>query len=88
MKMKAAVLYKVGEPLRVEEVELDGPKRGEVLVKLVASSVCHTDVGAARHGSLAPVVLGHEGAGIVEETGPGVKGLKPGDHVVLTGAAS
>jgi len=90
MKIKAAILYELNTPLKVEEVELDGPKEGEVLVKLVGTCVCHTDISVAQ-GHLpapTPIVLGHEGAGIVEQLGPQVSTLKPGDHVVLTGVAS
>jgi len=83
--MKAAVLYEPNSPLRVEEVTLDEPQDQEVLVKLVATGVCHTDLHAIK-GDLSvplPAILGHEGAGIVEKVGPGVTTLQPGDHVVL-----
>jgi NDMA-dependent alcohol dehydrogenase len=86
MRMKAAVLYDVRKPLVVEEVELDPPKAGEVLVKMVATGVCHSDLHVYT-GDLTrpfPVVLGHEGAGIVTELGPGVTKFAKGDHVVLT----
>jgi NDMA-dependent alcohol dehydrogenase len=87
--MKAPVLHKVREPLVVEDVELDSPKAGEVLVKMAASGVCHSCLHAA-DGSWSPpstpMVLGDEGAGIVEQVGPGVSRLKPGDHVVLSWA--
>ncbi len=85
MKMKAAVLYETNTPFRVEEITLDEPQDQEVLVKMVATGVCHTDLHAAKGelGGRAPIVLGHEGAGIVEKVGPGVTTLKPGDHVVL-----
>lgn len=86
MRIKAAVLRGVREPLSVEEVELDPPKAGEVLVKMVATGVCHSDVhyysGDLR--THMPIVLGHEGAGIVQEIGAGVTACKPGDHVILT----
>jgi Zn-dependent alcohol dehydrogenase len=88
--MKAAILYQTRTPLRVEEVELEKPGPGEVMVKLVAAGVCHTDL-AVVHGDVSvplPVVLGHEGAGIVQQVGAGVTSVKPGDHVVLTGGAS
>jgi len=89
MRIKAAICYSADQTLSVEEVELDSPQAGEVLVRIVATSVCHTDVAAARIlKAIHPVVLGHEGAGIIESLGPGVSGLKPGDHVILTGAAS
>jgi S-(hydroxymethyl)glutathione dehydrogenase/alcohol dehydrogenase len=84
--MKAAVLYELKTPLKVEDVDLDNPKRGEVRVKIVANGVCHSDYSVI-HGVLRsplPVVPGHEGAGIVEEVGPDVTLVKPGDHVVLS----
>jgi S-(hydroxymethyl)glutathione dehydrogenase / alcohol dehydrogenase len=83
--MKAAVLYEVKQPLRVEDVDLDGPRRGEVLVRIGAAGVCHSDYHFM-NGDLPiglPCVLGHEGAGVVEEVGEGVTAVKPGDHVVL-----
>ncbi|MFC2000417.1 alcohol dehydrogenase catalytic domain-containing protein [Chloroflexota bacterium] len=83
--MKAAVLYENNKPLQVEEVTLDGPQDQEVLVKMVATGVCHSDLHFIK-GEMpvgVPVVMGHEGAGIVEEVGPGVTGLQPGDHVIL-----
>ena len=85
MKTRAAVAWEAGKPLSIEEVDLEGPKAGEVLVKIVATGVCHTDAftlsGADPEG-LFPVILGHEGGGIVQEVGPGVKSVKPGDHVI------
>jgi S-(hydroxymethyl)glutathione dehydrogenase/alcohol dehydrogenase len=86
MRMKAAVLYKVKEPLVIEEIELDPPKAGEVLIKMVATGVCHSDVHYYT-GDVPrdmPLILGHEGAGIVQEVGAGVTSVAPGDHVVLT----
>ena len=86
MRMKAAVLYEAQQPLVIEEIELDPPKTGEVMVKMVASGVCHSDVHYYT-GDMPrekPIILGHEGAGIVAEVGPGVISVKPGDHVVLT----
>jgi S-(hydroxymethyl)glutathione dehydrogenase/alcohol dehydrogenase len=83
--VKAAVLYETKKPLRVEQVDLDGPKHGEVLVKIGAAGVCHSDYHFM-NGDLPiglPCVLGHEGAGVVEEVGEGVTTVKPGDHVVL-----
>lgn len=83
--MKAAVLYEVGKPLRVEDVDLDGPRDGEVLVRIGAAGVCHSDYHFMK-GDLPiglPCVLGHEGAGVVEEVGRGVASVRPGDHVVL-----
>ncbi|HEX2045930.1 MAG TPA: Zn-dependent alcohol dehydrogenase [Gaiellaceae bacterium] len=84
--MRAAVLRAVGEPLAVEEVELAPPGAGEVAVRLAASGVCHSDwnvVSGATPNPL-PAVLGHEGAGVVEEVGEGVESLAEGDHVVLS----
>ncbi len=85
MKVRAAVAWAPNEPLKMEMVDLEGPKKGEVLVKIVASGVCHTDAytlsGLDPEG-LFPVILGHEGAGIVEEVGEGVTTLKKGDHVI------
>jgi S-(hydroxymethyl)glutathione dehydrogenase/alcohol dehydrogenase len=85
MKMRAAVLEEFGQPLRVQEVELAEPKEGEVLVRLEACGVCHTDMytaSGADPSGYAPTVLGHEGAGIVEKTGPGVSLVREGDRVV------
>jgi S-(hydroxymethyl)glutathione dehydrogenase / alcohol dehydrogenase len=85
MKMRAAVLEEFGEPLSVQEVELGEPREGEVLVRLVACGVCHTDLytaSGADPSGYAPTVLGHEGAGVVERVGPDVASLAPGDHVV------
>jgi S-(hydroxymethyl)glutathione dehydrogenase / alcohol dehydrogenase len=85
MKMRAAVLEEFGEPLVVQEMELADPKEGEVLVRLVACGVCHTDLYTASGvdpSGYAPTVLGHEGAGVVEAIGPGVEDLEVGDHVV------
>ncbi len=85
MRTKAAVALKAGEPLTVMEVELDGPKAGEVLVEIKATGICHTDEftrsGADPEG-IFPAILGHEGAGIVVKVGKGVTTLKPGDHVI------
>ena len=85
MKMKAAVAREAGKPLEIEEVELEGPRAGEVLVKLAATGVCHTDAytlsGADPEG-LFPAVLGHEGAGVVVEVGAGVTSVAAGDHVI------
>ncbi len=85
MKSKAAIAYAAGKPLEVVEVDLDGPKAGEVLVEIKASGICHTDEftrsGADPEG-LFPVVFGHEGAGIVVDVGPGVTSVKKGDHVI------
>src|ERR1700693_1900450 len=85
MRMRAAVLEEFGRPLVVSEVELADPGPGEVLVRLVACGVCHTDMYTASGvdpSGYAPTVLGHEGAGIVERIGEGVGTLSPGDQVV------
>ena len=85
MKIRAAVLEEFGAPLVVREVDLAGPKAGEVLVRLHACGVCHTDMYTASGvdpSGYAPTVLGHEGAGVVEAIGEGVSSLKVGDHVV------
>jgi S-(hydroxymethyl)glutathione dehydrogenase/alcohol dehydrogenase len=83
--MRAAVLESFGAPLEVQELELAEPRLGEVLVRLVACGVCHTDLftaSGADPSGYAPTVLGHEGAGVVERIGEGVTSLEPGDHVV------
>jgi S-(hydroxymethyl)glutathione dehydrogenase/alcohol dehydrogenase len=85
MKIRAAVLERFGEPLEVQELDLAEPKAGEVLVRLVACGVCHTDLytaSGADPSGYAPAVLGHEGAGVVERVGEGVTSLAEGDHVV------
>lgn len=86
MRTRTAVLYAPGEPMRVEEIELDPPKEHEVQVRMVAAGICHSDyhVVSGELPSYLPIALGHEGAGIVEEVGPGVTNCKPGDHVVLS----
>ncbi|MDB4989116.1 MAG: S-(hydroxymethyl)glutathione dehydrogenase [Myxococcaceae bacterium] len=85
MKTRAAVAYEAGKPLVIEEVELDGPRFGEVLGEIKATGVCHTDEftrsGADPEG-LFPAIFGHEGAGVVVDVGPGVTLLKKGDHVI------
>jgi S-(hydroxymethyl)glutathione dehydrogenase/alcohol dehydrogenase len=85
VKVKAAVAWEAGKPLEIETIDLEGPRQGECLVRLAATGVCHTDAytlsGRDPEG-LFPVVLGHEGAGVVEEIGPGVRSLGPGDHVI------
>src|SRR5262245_26865041 len=85
MKMKAAILWERGQPLSIEDVDLDPPGAGEVLVEIKAAGVCHSDLHPARDDwpTRTPLVLGHEGAGIVREVGGGVTRVKPGDHVVL-----
>ena len=85
MRTKAAVAIEAGKPLEVMEVNLEGPKEGEVLVEIKATGICHTDeftLSGADPEGLFPAILGHEGAGVVVEVGPGVKSLKPGDHVI------
>lgn len=85
MQMRAAILEEFGEPLVVTDVELAGPKSGEVLVRLAACGVCHTDLytaSGADPSGYAPTVLGHEGAGVVEAVGDGVSSVAVGDHVV------
>jgi len=87
--MRASVLYEQGKPLGVEDLELESPRTGEVLVRMVASGVCHSCLHAADgswKGVPVPIVLGDEGAGVVEEVGPGVDGLVPGDPVILSWA--
>ncbi|MBA3981470.1 MAG: S-(hydroxymethyl)glutathione dehydrogenase/class III alcohol dehydrogenase [Alcanivorax sp.] len=85
MKSRAAIALEAGKPLQLAEIDVQGPKAGEVLVQIKATSVCHTDAytlsGDDPEG-VFPSVLGHEGAGIVQEVGPGVTSLKPGDHVI------
>ena len=85
MKVRAAIAVAAGEPLVIDEIDLEGPKAGECLVRLAATGVCHTDAftlsGDDPEG-LFPAVLGHEGAGVVEEVGPGVSSLEVGDHVI------
>jgi len=86
VKTKAAVLRKVGSPFEIVELDLDPPKAGEVLIRYVAAGLCHSDEHL-RHGDIVPrfpVVGGHEGAGIIEEVGPGVTRLKVGDHVICS----
>jgi S-(hydroxymethyl)glutathione dehydrogenase/alcohol dehydrogenase len=85
VKIRAAVLEEFGQPLSVQEVDLAEPRAGEVLVRLVACGVCHTDLytaSGADPSGYAPTVLGHEGAGVVERVGDGVTSVAPGDHVV------
>ncbi|MCP4003868.1 MAG: S-(hydroxymethyl)glutathione dehydrogenase/class III alcohol dehydrogenase [bacterium] len=85
MKIQAAVAWEADRPLEIEEVEIEGPREGECLVRIVASSVCHTDAytlsGVDPEG-LFPAILGHEGGAVVEEVGPGVRSLEVGDHVI------
>ena len=85
MKTRAAVAHKAGEPLTIEEVDLEGPREGEVLVEVKATGICHTDAftlsGDDPEG-IFPAILGHEGAGVVVDVGPNVTSLKKGDHVI------
>ena len=85
MKTRAAVAFQAGKPLEIVEVDLDGPKAGEVLIEIKATGICHTDdftLSGADPEGLFPAILGHEGAGIVVDVGPGVASLKKGDHVI------
>jgi S-(hydroxymethyl)glutathione dehydrogenase/alcohol dehydrogenase len=85
MDTRAAVAFRAGEKLSIETVQLDGPKAGEVLVEVHATGICHTDeftLSGADPEGLFPAILGHEGAGVVVDTGPGVTSLKKGDHVI------
>ena len=79
MKVKAAICWEPQKPLAIDEIDLDGPKAGECLVRLVATGVCHTDaytMSGRDPSGLFPAVLGHEGGGVVEEVGPGVSGAQ------------
>ncbi len=85
MKTRAAVAWEAGKPLSIEEVDLEGPREGEVLVEIKATGLCHTDkytLSGADPEGIFPAILGHEGAGIVVDVGPGVKSLRKGDHVI------
>ena len=85
MKTRAAIAWQAGQPLTIEEVELSGPRAGEVLVEIKATGICHTDyytLSGADPEGLFPAILGHEGAGVVVEVGPGVTSLKQDDHVI------
>jgi S-(hydroxymethyl)glutathione dehydrogenase/alcohol dehydrogenase len=85
MKTKAAVAWKAGAPLTIETVELEGPRAGEVLVEVKATGICHTDyytLSGADSEGIFPAILGHEGAGVVVDVGPGVTTLRKGDHVI------
>ncbi|KOF14383.1 hypothetical protein AC244_27495 [Ensifer adhaerens] len=86
MKSKAALLVDYNAPLVIDEVDVQGPKEGEVLVRIKAAGVCHSDLHAinGQYTHNLPLVLGHEGAGIVEDVGQGVTNVRPGDHVVLS----
>ncbi|HJT11359.1 MAG TPA: S-(hydroxymethyl)glutathione dehydrogenase/class III alcohol dehydrogenase [Dongiaceae bacterium] len=85
MKVRAAIAVAAGKPLEIHDVDLEGPKAGEVLVEIKATGICHTDeftLSGADPEGLFPTILGHEGAGIVVDVGPGVTSLKKGDHVI------
>jgi S-(hydroxymethyl)glutathione dehydrogenase/alcohol dehydrogenase len=85
MKIKAAVAHRSSAPLSIETVELDGPREGEVVVEIKATGVCHTDdytLSGKDSEGLFPCILGHEGAGVVVDVGPGVKTVAKGDHVI------
>jgi aryl-alcohol dehydrogenase len=84
LSVRAAVLCPPGGLLIIERLKMEGPRDDEVLVRLTASGICHTDIDFCDGGASGPVVLGHEGAGVVERVGKKVKGVKPGDHVVLS----
>src|SRR5690242_14741784 len=85
MDVRAAVAFAPGKPLEVTTVQLDGPREGEVLVEIRATGICHTDeytLSGADPEGIFPSILGHEGAGVIVETGPGVSSLRKGDHVI------
>ncbi|MFN3518206.1 MAG: alcohol dehydrogenase catalytic domain-containing protein, partial [Sphingomonas sp.] len=85
MKTRAAVAFEAKKPLEIVELDLEGPKAGEVLVEIMATGICHTDAytldGLDSEG-IFPSILGHEGCGIVREVGPGVTSVAPDDHVI------
>jgi len=85
MDVRAAVAFEPGKPLQITTVQLEGPKSGEVLVELKATGICHTDeftLSGADPEGLFPVILGHEGAGVVVDVGPRVTSVSKGDHVI------
>ena len=84
LSVRAAVMRPSGGPLKIERLKMEGPRDDEVLVRLTASGICHTDIDFCDGGASGPVVLGHEGAGVAERVGKKVKGMKPDDHVVLS----
>lgn len=83
-RIRAAVVRRPGGPLNIETLKLEGPREDEALIRIVASGVCHTDISFIEDWSGAPAVLGHEGAGVVEEVGKNITGISRGDHVVLS----
>jgi len=85
LDVRAAVAHAAGQPLTIETVQLDGPREGEVLVEIKATGICHTDkftLSGDDPEGMFPAILGHEGAGVVVDVGPGVRSLKKGDHVI------
>ena len=86
MKTRAAVIYEPGQKLEIEELELDEPQTGEILIRYLYSGLCHSDLHIITGDMITrtPMVLGHEGAGIVEKVGPGVTRVAAGDHVVCS----
>ena len=84
MKAKAAILFEVGKKMDIQEVDVEAPKAGEVLVKMVAGGICHSDLHVMTGQIMVPLpmILGHEGSGVVSEVGSGVTNVKPGDHVI------
>jgi Zn-dependent alcohol dehydrogenase len=86
VKTKAAILWQTGEPWSVEEIELEPPREREALVRIVAAGLCHSDdhVPVGDGIAVLPTIGGHEGAGVIEEVGPGIDGLAVGDHVVFS----
>ena len=87
MDIRAAVAHRAGAPLTIETVRLEGPRAGEVMIEIKATGICHTDeftLSGADPEGLFPAILGHEGAGIVVDVGPGVTSVKTGDHVLWT----
>jgi S-(hydroxymethyl)glutathione dehydrogenase/alcohol dehydrogenase len=88
--MKAAVLHALNQPLDVVDVEIEGPRAGEVRVRMQATGVCHSDLSVieGKIPFITPSVIGHEGAGVVEEVGPGVRRVAPGDHVIVSWVAT
>jgi S-(hydroxymethyl)glutathione dehydrogenase/alcohol dehydrogenase len=86
MDVRAAVAVAAGKPLEIMTVQLEGPKAGEVMVEIKATGICHTDdftLSGADPEGLFPAILGHEGAGVVVDVGPGVTSVKKGDHLAL-----